>query len=143
MGFFRSIGRFVSRAMRVVRFISNFTPAGLMKNLVSKGLSLLKKPLAKLAGKVFKKLPFLRVFKPFVDKFLKNPLGFLAGGPLGMLAQSAAQAVKGSTGLSGVLGGLTRGLGSPLPVALSPQGLSNVANIMAYTQAQQLLGRLR
>jgi len=128
MGLFRRIGRAFRRVGGVFRRVAGFAKKAL--DFVKKPLSAITKPFQKLIGKVLDKLPFGQVLKGFVNKFLQNPLSLLAGPVLGPLG--------GLIGGAGNVGNLLN-VGNALsatPAFANPQGLNNVMQMFAASQAQ-------
>lgn len=133
MGFVKSIVKGAAGALGNIG-----KSLGKVADFLQNPLKTFTEPLKKLAGGFLDKLPFGlgNVFKPFVNKFLDNPLAFVGGGPLGglgMLSQasgSVRQLADLATNVSGQLNKFADMLPGP--------ALGNVQNIFAHSHAQLL-----
>ncbi|MFH1809471.1 MAG: hypothetical protein ABIJ09_12050 [Pseudomonadota bacterium] len=140
MGLFRSISRAVGGIARSIsRPLSRITSfANKAMSFIQKPLSMLNKitePFKQALGGMLDKLPggIGKMLKPFVDKFFNSALSFVAGGPLGAFGQlagfasQAGKAVDLLNTVNSAVGGLQNGL--------TPEGISNIAQIFAKSQA--------
>ncbi|MBI4815365.1 MAG: hypothetical protein HY791_03865 [Deltaproteobacteria bacterium] len=122
------IGRGIRRGLRRLRGLAR-KGMGLIGK-ASKLMSKLTQPLQKALGPIIDKLPLPDFAKSIAKNVLGNPLSLVGGGPLGLVG-----GVVGATGSTGSLLNVAQTFAGSAAGG-NPQGLGNLAEIVAHQRAQ-------